>query len=479
MTELEKIYEMLDDGSRDVDEKTSALAQEIREELESQLEELAGDEDDRAESLEGILKADDALLEEFVDRLSLVNICEQAGKLDASDIEKAYLSMIDTLLSLSKTINPLSGFNKERLRSALDLIRDFEERYWPVSTRITSENISAFENLIPEQLYYDIQTDRKHAVGALRHMGDSMCAAGVVVYTILHPEEAEAPVIRIDWLYVHEKIRQTGVGNFLMAMILDMALQNEGTMVTTDLFINEAGSEEEDVEQAILEDFLDSWRFEFNFTTGRMYVIRIGDMKGNKYLETGSSKVSPLSSLGSEGESMIRAFLNKPEAEIGEDIRSLPCSVFDQDLSCVIVEKKHIMAALLFHRLSGGNLKLELLKATGETEVEMMMQLLGYAYETAVYLGDEDKLVYGYFNSEAGFELARKIIPKAKVPMMTSGYLRADKAEISNEEWDEMRRAAGLSDDKLPGDEDALDDENMTKKEIEILKRFLTGSDTE
>ena len=33
-----------------------------------------------------------------------------------------------------------------------------------------------------------------------------------------------------------------------------------------------------------------------------------------------------------------------------------------------IVEKKHIMAALLFHRLSGGSLKLELLKATGETE---------------------------------------------------------------------------------------------------------------
>ena len=104
-----------------------------------------------------------------------------------------------------------------------------------------------------------------------------------------------------------------------------------------------------------------------------------------------------------------------------------------------------------------------------------MVRLLAYACKAALEHGDEDKMFYGYFNSEEGFNLVKRVLPMARVPLIQTGFLMAEPYEITNEEWDKLRKEAGLSDEKIPEDEFALSDENMTDEEYKALKDFLTG----
>ncbi len=242
MTELEKILDELDEVDECFDSETLELADEVKHGIEEVLENALSDQE-QEELLLDVFRYDDELLEEFLDRLSFVNLCESMENIKDKDLENAYLTMIDALLELSKTINPLSGFNKDRLMSALDIINGFEKEKWPLMTRITAKNAEAFQNLIPEQHYEDVVIGKKHAIGALRHVEDEIYSAGAIVYSVLDIAEAEGPVIKIDWIYVHEDLRGCGIGNFLMAQILGMALQNEGTMVTTDLYMKNPDNE--------------------------------------------------------------------------------------------------------------------------------------------------------------------------------------------------------------------------------------------
>jgi GNAT superfamily N-acetyltransferase len=454
MTELEKIYEELDDGTEGFDSEMLELAGQIRQELEVALKAGAPDDEDLDEYFAQLVRDDDALLEEFIDKLAFLNACESIENVGNPDLEKAYLNVVDTLLELSKTINPLGGFNKERLKSALDMINDFEERYWPVSTRITAENATAFETMIPEQHYDDILTSRKNAIGALRQVGDSTCAAGVIVYSVCDNEEADGPVIRIDWIYVHQSFRQKGVGNFLVARILELALQCEAVAVTIDLFTPDYGDEYEMEEREIFENFLDSWKFGFDLSTGKMFVIKAGDIDAEKFAGLGTEGVSSLRTLGENGPDKLKEFFDSLGDDVDPAVASASYELFDVDASCIICEDNAIQAALLLHRMPGGNFRFETINARDALDIQAKMKLLGYAYETAVSCKDEDKMVYGRIRSEEGLRLAGDVIPNARVPMMMTGYLSLPQHEISNEEWDAMRRVLGLSDDKFPEDEE-------------------------
>ena len=58
---------------------------------------------------------------------------------------------------------------------------------------------------------------------------------------------------------------------------------------------------------------------------------------------------------------------------------------------------------------------------------------------------------------------------------MQTGYLIPQKNVVTEENWDQLRKQAGLSDEKIPEEEFALSDEVMTDEEYNTLKEFLTG----
>ena len=473
-SELEKIYDEIDRLSEEFDENVEELASDIRGIIEPVLSEIYNDEESREAFFDQLLIDDDALIEELVDKLALLNIYMQIEGGEKAEFEKIYLSMVDTYLELSKTVDPLTGFCKQRLTAALDLIKDFEKRYWPVSTLITAENASAFREFMPEIQYENILAGRRYGIGALRHVGDDLFAAGAIVYDVLPADEDAVPVINIEWINVHEDMRQTGVGNFLMAQVLEVALENEGSIVTTQQPVQEPKNDIEDYNLGILYAFLDSWKFEFELNTGSTFVVRIGDLEGNKYFEGNTSGVYPLRALGEHGQKLVADFLkNAPEGTTG-DVEKLPYDYFDKDLSCVILDGKRIKALFLLTKFPSGNIKYELLKTSDPQHPADLLKLIAFAYEAGAKF-EEDAMFFGSFLSEEGFGLAKKILPEAKVPLVQTGYLIPQKNVVTEENWDQLRKQAGLSDEKIPEEEFALSDEAMTDEEYNTLKEFLTG----
>ena len=80
-----------------VPEEILSLSGEISDAMDIMLDSYITDEG-YEDNLRNILEEDDYLTEELVDKLSVLNILEGAaeGEVSKSDIEQAYLSVIDT-----------------------------------------------------------------------------------------------------------------------------------------------------------------------------------------------------------------------------------------------------------------------------------------------------------------------------------------------------------------------------------------------
>ena len=61
-------------------------------------------------------------------------------------------------------------------------------------------------------------------------------------------------------------------------------------------------------------------------------------------------------------------------------------------------------------------------------------------------------MIFGAFDSEEGREAVTALLPELNMPVFFSGFLRSPEEAISTELWDEMRRDAGFSDEKIPDD---------------------------
>ena len=469
---IEELYKGLFTNEPEMDEEVKELSDIIRDALELRLEDNADDEVDD-NNLLNILLDDEYLTEELVDKLSLVNLVEQPAekKLPDETIENTYLSLLDTFYEMSKTINPLGGFNKARLMSALEIARNFEERYWPLSTKITAANIKAFDTVLSEMQRDDILVGRKWAIGALRHVGKDVYAAGVICYSVDRIGNDKA--IRIEYINVHETMRGQGIGNFLMAEVLGVAIQNEGMSVTVDIPVKHYEGENEELRGSVLSNFLDSWRFQFVMAYGRSFVLLLKYLKGNKYIDKKPELSVSLKSLGDKGKKMLREFFS--EREYDADIVALPYGFFDPDVSCAIVSDGKIRSVFLVHGYGNGNYKYEALRCAREYARNDYLDMLRFAYKAASEKVSRGKLLYGYFDTMEGRDILADVVPDLHLPMTFSGMIEPPENEITSEMWDELRREAGLSDDKLPDD----DDTELSDEEMDRLKAILAGEASE
>lgn len=451
----------------DEDQKITKLADTIREGMVKCFADSLGDEDS-PNDIKNVLLEDDHLQEELIDRVACLNILEAAaaGRLQKGnagndtdgqeidvteeELEQAYLLVMDSMFQLSKIDNPLSGMGRDRLEAGVSLIREFEKLYWPLSTKVTEENIDAFKELLSEEQYLDVLEGGKRAIGALRHMGEDVVAAGIIVYTVPQRDELFIPRLSLDWIEVAEELRERGVGNFLMAEFLGLALQNEGMGVETELPVLEFETEEEEEEAAALYGFLDEWGFGFNISAGTHFAIQIRDMIGNKMINLPTEAAEPLGSLGARGEVLLFKFFDRLSdlPDPGPAERSF--SYFDRDISTVILEKGKIVSALLFHSYPGGNIRYEGYYAEGRIGSADVAELSGRALHAAIEKGNEDSIVFGSFSGERGRKVAARLIPNARCPMYYAGSIDPDDEAFTTEEWEGFRERAGLSSDMIP-----------------------------
>lgn len=457
------------------DEEVEELCRELKEAMEEDLK-VAYESEDYDDNILNLLLEDEYLTEEMIDKLSMVNILEQAGEGDISDetLEKAYLSLTDTIFEMSKTINPLGGFNKGRLRSGLDIIRDFEERHWPLATVITPENITMFSDIMHPYPYDEVAEGRIRAIGALRHVGDDVYAAGVICYSVRTDTSEDEPVIHIEYINVHESLRSLGIGNHLMAEVLGLAHQNAGSMVTIESPLKIYDGETEELNGRILENFLDSWRFQFSIDYGRSFVLKLDRVKGNSIIDKPSGSAVSLRSLSEKGSRLLGDYFRKEGHDYDNDIAALSYGYFDPDISCVIMNGIKIRSLFLVHSCSNGDIRYIALRCDPGNLQNDYIDLLRFAYKAAVRKDVLGKVFFGEFDSMEGRDIAAHIVPDIHLPFFVSGILAPPDDEITNEMWDELRKEAGLSDDKLPDDDASLSELNDT--DIDKIKETLTDT---
>ena len=427
-----------------IDDKILTMSDEIGAVMNKMLDEYITDEE-YDDNLNNILDDDEYLTEELIDKIAFLNFVESApeGEFSKEEIEHIYLSVIDSFFELSKLISPLNGFGKDRLEAGLSLIKQFEERYWPVATRIVPENVDAFSELIPIEHYEDIIAGRKRAIGALRHVGDEVYAAGAICYSV-YDEPDDDFVVNVDFIMVHNELREQGVGNFLMAQLIEAA---NGAVITVELPVRQTEDEDELRELDIMENYFDSWKFGFSMTYSSRFIIKLSDLGESEVIKRGKNiKIKEVKSLKDldNGADMLRLFFKKRNQSYDVDIAALPYDYFDQDVSCVTLSGKDICSVLLFHRFEDEDYRYEAFRYIDEKHITDLPRLIIHAYEKASGREDGDHMISGTFDSEESYDAAGKLLPNARIPMVYKGVMYPPKEVITSEEWGELRLEAGF-----------------------------------
>ncbi len=235
---------------------------------------------------------------------------------------------------------------------------------------------------------------RKRAIGALRLIGEVSCAAGVAVYTVPDRDD-EDPMIRLDWLMVHEDMRESGIGNFLIAQILELTFQHEGMGIYVDLPVKIFEDEYEADELSVLYNCMDSWNILFDMTLGNLFSLKISDLRGNDMVDQRARNVISLSEAMEKISAIAGRFLAGISKDQLKQLGSLPMDFFDKDISCALLDGRKIRAMLMFHRLEDGSIRYEGLLRDDDSNEQDAVSLIRLAYEACRKKGIEDNMVVG------------------------------------------------------------------------------------
>lgn len=453
----------------------------------SQILRSVTDEYDEKSDLLGRLAYDDELQDECLMNLSMLSLLEMArNPEDGSDIpdearddemyENAYLKVIDSLIRMAKVMDPLGGFGKVRLKSALEICDDFSEKYWPLVTRVTAENIEAFSELLTPEQYDDILAGRKKCIGALRHFGDEVYGAGVCVYRFSEDSIMENPIIRVEYINVAQSARAFGTGNLLMAHAIRPALLDENIYITLQVTppADSVESQEDDEvdEFEILENFLDSWQFEFSYDFSDEFFFDISTIAGNKYIDVPSKHVKSIEELGDKADGMIRSFFRSFNLKEDSELMNTSPRFYDPHTSCARLKGNTITALMLTHRYENGDYRIEMVRSKPDMDMKDVLDLIRFAYHRCVANGDESGMAKGIFLTEEGCELAAKLVPDAVRMLVCNGLLHAPTPgdSLSVEQWEALRREAGY---EPKFSEEDIASSDFSDEQISGFERFL------
>ena len=439
----EELMKWLEDDTMEQDKDPGAAAAEIRDAFEELLESY----NEEPVNIVGKLPEDDAILQEMADRKAAV-IRLKKEKPEKAEMERVYTDYMDSYFKAAKVINPLGGFGKARLVKALEILRIFEDKYWPLVTKITRNNIKPFKDLIPDEHYDDIMVGRKRALGAIRMKDGKRCCVGVAVYHIEVQSITMVQVIRLDWIYVARNFREQGVANMLMAELAGLALQDDEAFISVSINISDNSDSGMQAESEALESFLRSWNYKLRVDTGRIFYINLENLKDNKYLKERPEGVRSLNELGLSGREMLRKFFRKRNRDYDKTMGDFVYEhydFFDPDVSCALVADGAVTAVFLVHRYSNGYYRYEVMRYSRNTDPAVFLQLLRFSYQSAMKKGKGKGTFFGAFESAEGFITIAKLIPDTLIITQLTGTLMppGSRETVSSADWDRLRKEAG------------------------------------
>ena len=434
------------------------------------------------------LEFDDALIDEFQTTAAMLALMEASEDShdDAKMVEDGYLKLIDCLIRMAKVLNPLSGFGKERLLSAYEVLDTFEEVYHPLLTAINKDNIDVFVDLLSDKEYDEVFYGRKKAIGALRTEEDGTYAAGVAVYRIETAPVLDNMVIRLDHIYVHEDFRSHGIANLLMAAVVRPMLKDPASRLTISYMPHGTTEEYSDAYAQAIEDefdsteeFFSSWKLSFSLSFGNNYYISLEDASKAKYMQNSTKGIVSLKQLGSNKDTLLRKFLAKYNDTYYKEFLSDSDGYYDKDVSCAYLDNGELHSLLLSHRYYDGTYTVDFLCPDLEDEMglpETVTRLLHFATDACTERGETDSMIEIHIASEEGYSLLRKELPGAKTALVFEGILAplVPEETLSTEQWEKLREEAELT-GKYSYDENefsSLSEETITDSITEHLNSY-------
>lgn len=246
-------------------------------------------------------------------------------------------------------------------------------------TRITSDNASRFAGLLPVELLEGVRVGKYLSFGMLKKDGRKklLTPVSALVYYREPLAAGETDVLRVKWMYVHEKYRRKGAGDAMLQTLTDLMRDNEITAATVDYYAN-------DSEEAMTA-LLGKWNF--TITRGLLPegIFLPRDMAHVAQVEKFSGRAKVLSSLPpEEAWLLIRRFFARADYRGFLEGGSLPEDYIAFPYSCYIGSfVGHVNALLLSHRTPKGRLRVEYLHALPGKEKDLRYLLCTFA--AAVY----------------------------------------------------------------------------------------------
>ena len=455
------------------------LAEEISNTFK-QLKELH----DEAYNIDERLEFDDMLLDEYYANLNSLSMIEFFNDQDdMENIERAYLKTIETALRLAKVIHPISGFGLDRLQKAYELIDTFQQKYHPLVTSITSENIDFFADFLSQKDYDEVYYNQKKAIGALRLKGTNTCAAGIMVYRTENSSGENSPVIAVDHMFVHKDFRSLGTANILIAALVRPILYNPNAKVTLSYIPDDVNDDDDEYTKTIKKgiditcEFLSSWSFNFTMNFNRTFYLAFKDIRETKFTDISESGIKSLKELGDTAESVINAFVKSKQDATLNDIETTPFEYFDKEASCVYMENDEIISLLLCHKYKDKDYVLNHIITCSKNDNISILKLLKHLYNVCKERNDLESILSGETKTDEGYNFLQDIAPNTKFVLVYDGILSplSPDETITSDKWAELKREAKEKDiySGIHKNSFSITDDNENDKTFENLMNSI------
>ena len=328
--------------------------------------------------------------------------------------EKVAVELLNNLYHMARDTHPLTPESAELLTGAAGFRKECEDDALPMVTFITPGTVSCFTGLLPEDLAEEIRVRKRRGIGLLRIGEDgTLCAAAAAVFSIDTEEVADRRILRISWLYVHPMFRGKGLGNAMLAELMNY-LHSEGISGAT---IDLADSEE----PTLLKELLSKWHFSFVTGLEPDFILRVSDIGDTKEMTAMTGDVTPLSAMSPrEAWKLIRRVYERDGYE--GFLAGVEDAYIDRDLSCYIAGDGLPMAMALVHISPQGRILVEYVHTEPGDEVLTVNLVIYIALVARIRFGDDAILRMKTESYEIN-HLLSKTFPKQMTVYLDEGIL--------------------------------------------------------
>jgi GNAT superfamily N-acetyltransferase len=405
----------------------NALGMEEEKFSEKQLRRLLPDQ----ESLISEHRSDLEELKKVEDRIEKAVMDYEKNDEDREPLEKVYDQKLRILYSMAGRFHPLSSYGRSMLKKARACRREFEASVGPLMTVITKNNIDLFRTVLSKDLCEDVLSGRRMALGAVRTRKGKTYGAAAISYYLDRVPSYDGPVLRIEWLYVHEKFRGCGQAVNLLGEVLAQAAELQVAAISAEF-------EAEGESNYILGYMLGTLQFDLDTDLDPVALIRIGDITGHTKLASGKkgAEQAPF-----EDEKNGALFLKKAFRRLGYNgyMKKLPVSWFDGETSCFTGTPENVSGLLLSHKMPSGILRAEYEGLTGNRD-DVALKLVSLFLAKATLVCDDDTIVMIPVESEEMGHYLESICSGQMGRYMVEGILDRPERDVDESAVNELMK---------------------------------------